>query len=381
MPELLEQADPQSLGLRRDRLEALCALVEGHIAEGRYPGAQLAVARHGKLALARTFGHSHLQPQPRKATSETLWRIYSSTKVLVAAGIWLLVEDGLLSFQDTVAMHLPGFEKNGKGDITLLQLLTHQGGFPAALDPIDPAAWEDRELLRRLACDIELEWEPGTRVQYHRRSAHWVAALVIEQLGGMDFRQFLGRRLLEPAGLANDIFIGIGEREYDRTADTHRPAPDGRSHARNEMENTPAFRAACEPGSGATATAVGMAAFYQLLIHGGRAANGRQLLSPRTIAYATRNFTGDRVDSHMKMAMHRGLGPHTRGHSESIRGMGSLAHPSTFGHGGVGTSYCWGDPDSGVSFAFLSNSQLPDPWHSRRLDVICNCVHSAIGDL
>jgi hypothetical protein len=44
----------------------------------------------------------------------------------------------------------------------------------------------------------------------------------------------------------------------------------------------------------------------------------------------------------------------------------------------VGTSYCWADPDSGVSFAYISNSRQPDPWHSRRLDVIANLVHSAI---
>ena len=61
-----------------------------------------------------------------------------------------------------------------------------------------------------------------------------------------------------------------------------------------------------------------------------------------------------------------------------FRGLGALASPRTFGHGGVGSSYCWGDPVSGVSFAYLTNSRLPDPWHSARLDTISNLVHSAI---
>ena len=61
-----------------------------------------------------------------------------------------------------------------------------------------------------------------------------------------------------------------------------------------------------------------------------------------------------------------------------IRGLGSIASPNTFGHGGAGISYCWGDPDSGVSFAYITNSRIPDPWHSRRLDWISNIVHSAI---
>jgi CubicO group peptidase (beta-lactamase class C family) len=64
----------------------------------------------------------------------------------------------------------------------------------------------------------------------------------------------------------------------------------------------------------------------------------------------------------------------------SIRGLGSLAAPDAFGHGGVGSSYCWGDPASGVSFAYLTNARIPDPWHSVRLDRVSNLVHAAIVD-
>jgi CubicO group peptidase (beta-lactamase class C family) len=81
----------------------------------------------------------------------------------------------------------------------------------------------------------------------------------------------------------------------------------------------------------------------------------------------------------MGMPMHRGLGPHSRGTTPTIRGLGSLASPRTFGHGGVGSSYCWADPESGVSFADLTNGRLPDPWHRQRMDVVSNCVHSAIN--
>jgi CubicO group peptidase (beta-lactamase class C family) len=120
-----------------------------------------------------------------------------------------------------------------------------------------------------------------------------------------------------------------------------------------------------------------MAAFYQMLLGGGTLA-GRRLLSPRTLAYVLRNYTGDRVDGYMGMPMHRGLGPHLRGTTDTIRGLGSLASPRTFGHGGVGSSYCWADPDSGVSFAYLTNNRVPDPWHSERMDRISNAMHAAI---
>src|SRR2546426_12616225 len=103
-----------------------------------------------------------------------------------------------------------------------------------------------------------------------------------------------------------------------------------------------------------------------MLLQGGQL-GGARVLSPRTIAYVTRNFTGERVDGAMGMAMHRGLGPHLRGTTETIRGLGSLAFPGTFGHGGVGTPYCWAGPRSGVSFADLTNSRRPRPRDSARL--------------
>src|SRR2546426_10038045 len=111
-----------------------------------------------------------------------------------------------------------------------------------------------------------------------------------------------------------------------------------------------------------------------MLLQGGQL-GGARVLSPRTIAYVTRNFTGDRVDGAMGMAMHRGLGPHLRGTTETIRGLGSLAFPGTFGHGGGGTSYCWGDPDSGGSFADLTNSRVPHPGPSARLGPGSNLLH------
>ena len=77
--------------------------------------------------------------------------------------------------------------------------------------------------------------------------------------------------------------------------------------------------------------------------------------------------------------MHRGLGPHSRGFTDGIRGLGAIAHPATFGHGGVGSSYCWADPASGTSFAFIANTRAADEeWHALRMDTLSNVVHAAI---
>jgi CubicO group peptidase (beta-lactamase class C family) len=107
--------------------------------------------------------------------------------------------------------------------------------------------------------------------------------------------------------------------------------------------------------------------------------HGRRIVSPRLLAYVARNQTGEMGDAAMAgIPMHRGLGPHVRGESDRIRGLGTIGAPSVFGHGGAGSSYSWADPTSGVSFTYMSNSFAPEPFHSQRLDRVANIIHAAI---
>jgi CubicO group peptidase (beta-lactamase class C family) len=376
MPSFPLTADDVVPGeFRKEPLERLIAVIEGHVAAGRYPGCQIALARGGRLVLERAFGAARIAPERKPAKSDSLFLLYSNTKVVTATALWVLAERGAFSFTDRIADHLPDFARNGKGEITVLQLITHQAGFPNAVVPEE--VWDDHERLRRTVCDFTLEWTPGSRVVYHPAAAHWTAAVLIEALTGMDFRDFIRESVIEPLGLARDIFVGLPEKETARAADMHEPAPSGEGIQPLAANNSAAWRRAGVPGGGGYATARGMAALYQMMLNGGTLGSTR-LLSPRTLAYAIRNHTGDRVDEYMGMPMHRGLGPHLRGTTSTIRGLGAFASPGTFGHGGVGSSYCWGDPQSGVSFAYLSNNRVPDPWHSQRLDLVSNLIHAAI---
>jgi CubicO group peptidase (beta-lactamase class C family) len=366
-PYPLPESNPSALGFAARPLDHLDALIQSHIDQGRYAGAQIALARHGKLALTRTYGNARTQGETLAATNDTLFLLFSQTKVLTSSAVWALIEAGELSFMDRIADHLPEFAVHGKADITLQQVMTHQAGFPSG--DVTQATWTDHALMRRQVCDFSLEWTPGSRLQYHPRAAHLVQAMVIEAVTGQDYRDVIRERVIEPLGLGKDIFVGVPEAQQDRCADTYGPEP---------RDNSAAFRASGLPSGGGFATAKGMAAFYQMLGHGGRLNNVR-LFSPRLIAYVSRSHTGESPDHAMNgIPMHRGLGPHVRGESDSIRGLGTIGAPATFGHGGVGSSYSWADPTSGVSFTYLTNFVSPDPWHSARLDRVANLVHAAI---
>ncbi|MGH7060485.1 MAG: serine hydrolase domain-containing protein, partial [Stellaceae bacterium] len=355
------------LGFATRPLEHLDHLIRQHIEDGRYPGAQIALARHGKLAFFRSYGDAKTGTERAAASGETLFLLFSQTKVLTSSAIWALVEEGKLSFMDKITDHLPEFGARGKGDITLHTVMTHQGGFPSG--DVTQKTWTDHTRMRAEVCDFSLDWTPGTRLQYHPRAAHLTQAMVIEAVTGQDYRDAIRERVLAPLGLANDIFVGVPAEAQQRCADTYAPEP---------RDNSAAFRAAGMPSGGGYATARGMAAFYQMLLGNGRLGAVR-LFSPRLVAYVSRNHTGERGDDQMAgIPMHRGLGPHVRGDSDRIRGLGTLAAPSTFGHGGAGTSYSWADPTSGVSFSYLSNFVAPDPFHSARLDRVANLVHAAI---
>jgi CubicO group peptidase (beta-lactamase class C family) len=371
----LPQSDVESLGFRREQIDRLSALIERHIAEHRYPGCQIALARHGKLALYKSFGNAVTEPKSQAAREDTLWLLYSNTKVITAVCLWVLAERGLFSFSDKIADHVPDFRKNAKGNVTVLQTITHQGGFPSAVVPKE--AWSDHRRLRQAVCDFTLEWSPGSKVHYHGLSAHWTLGVLIEALTGRDFRDVIRETVTEPLGLSRELYVGLPETEFARAADMHEPMPSGEGFRRDVEPNTPEWRKGGAPGGAGYGTARAMAALYQMMLHDGQL-NGIQLISPRMLQYALRNHTGERVDEYMGMSMHRGLGPHLRGTTENVRGLGGLAHPHVFGHGGVGTSYCWGDPESGVSFAYVTNNRIPDPWHSKRLDQVANLVHSAI---
>ncbi len=363
----LATGTPEALGFAPAPLAALERLILRHLEEGRFPGCQIALARHGKLALARSYGEA--RPGVR-AADETLWLLYSNTKILTMAAVWALLEDGQLSFSDRVADHLPEFAVRGKGDITLYDVTTHQAGYPSAV--VSREAWADHARMRAEVCEFSLEWTPGSRMHYHGLSAHYTLAMVIEAVTGLDYRDVIRQLVIEPLGLGHELKVGVPAAEQGRCADIS-AAPELNRVADNSAE----FRSAGVPGGGGFGTARGMAAFYQMMLGQGRLGDVR-LLSPRLVGFVTRDFSGEQIDHYMGLPMHRGLGPHSRGRGPHARGLGSLAPADTFGHGGIGSSYCWADPASGVSFAYITNHVAADPWHSARMDRVSNLIHAAI---
>src|SRR3954470_22379422 len=116
-----------------ERLDGLVARAQREVHEGVLPSCQIAVGLDGEVAFAQTLGN---------ATDDTRYNVFSATKAVIAATMWQLMADRLVDPTDRVAAHFPEFAANGKGEITIEQLMTHTSGFPRA--PLGPPTWADR---------------------------------------------------------------------------------------------------------------------------------------------------------------------------------------------------------------------------------------------
>jgi len=257
--------------------------------------------------------------------------------------------------------------------ITIEQLLIHTAGIPHA--PMGPPDWADRPSRLARFAQWRLNWEPGTRCEYHPTSAHWVLAEIIDRVAGMDYREFITARLADPLGLGT-LRLGVAP---DQQGDINTLAIVGIPPTAQEIEvvtgisgieisevtdqtllrfNDPDTRALGVPGGGAVATAADVALFYQALLY-----NPGDLWTPEILADGTGRIRCSLLDPMLGVAANRSLGLVIAGGDGKAarRGMPKTASPRTFGHHGVGGQVAWADPDTGISFCFLTNGLDASP--------------------
>lgn len=350
-------SSPAEIGLDAGRLQRLYDYVASEVAAG-LPSAQVAVGRHGRVAEVRTFGTVTRGGVTGPATEDTLYCLYSAAKGTTGVGAWALIEDGLLRLDERVADIVPEFAGLGKDAITVEQLLTFTSGFPQA--PMHPRLWEDRAARLERIKGWRLNWEPGTRYEYHATSAHWVLAEIMTYRTGLDFRDYVRTRLYEPMGVP-DLHLGIPDALHARAADVvyvDAPVePEGGWRETNPETvlhfNLPSQRRAGCPSAAAFAGAGEIALFYQRLVSPG-ASGAYAALRPETIAYATKVRTQE-WHHDGALPVNRALCVVVAGDHPLERGFGPHASPRAFGHGGAGGQIAWGDPDSGLSVGFCTN--------------------------
>ena len=361
---------PESVGVDPEKLDELFQRAEREVRDGLLPSVQIAVAREGKIAGMRTFGHVTHAGRAAEATNETLYTIFSCTKAITSSAAWLLMQEGKLSQDERVADIIPGFGENGKQDVTVLQVLTHTSGFPHA--PLGPPVWYTSEGRLQRYREWSLAFEPGTRYEYHPTSGMWVISEIVTRRSGVDFLEFVRRRIAEPLGL-DDLYVGLPDDQAGRLADivhVGEPITDAELAERGlprppqtevteetlQRFNQAPVRALGVPGGGGITTAADLALFYQALVQDGRAFDGAQVWDPAVLRQARTVRTGELADPIFRVPANRGLGLVIAGEEgANLRGFGHTTSALAFGHGGAGGQIGWADPKSGISLGYCTN--------------------------
>jgi CubicO group peptidase (beta-lactamase class C family) len=340
----------------RAAVDALVLRARREVDDGLLPSCQLALGFEGEIVMSETIG---------AGSTDTRYVVFSSTKPFVAGAMWALIGDGLIDPAQRVVELIPEFGTNGKDVITIEQVMLHTSGFPHA-----PLVILDGDTSRG-RCEAfaqwRLNWEPGTRFEYHPSSAHWVLAELIERVAGADYRDVIAARVTEPAGLPR--VLGLDPHSYSfgelvnvgeaASADELEAAFGVRELPVTEVTpealvafNDPSVRRVGLPGGGGVMRAEDLALFYQAVLH-----NPGGLWKPDVLADAVGNVRNHLLDPLTGAAANRTLGLVQAGDDgrSNVRGMGRTVSARAVGHNGAGGQIAWGDPATGLSFGYATN--------------------------
>ena len=218
-PPGLPENDPDTVGMDADRLSAIDTIVAEGMSRGEMPGAVVLVARRGTIVYHRAFGERQVDPTSEGMTRDTLFDLASLTKpVATATSVMKLVEDHSIGLDDPVSEHIPEFAAEGKAEITVRQLLTHQGGLIADNSLKDYLDGPERAFQR--IHRLSLRSDPGTRFIYSD-VGFIVLGELVERVSGLSVHEYSQEQIFRPLGMSETGYLPV-EALHGRTAPTEK---------------------------------------------------------------------------------------------------------------------------------------------------------------
>ncbi len=330
---------------------------------------------------------------------DTISISFSTTKGVASTLLHMHADRGLIDYDTPVAEYWPEFGAAGKENLTVRQLMCHEGGLYAIAEMVDHASemldWD--QMTRRLAAATPRH-VPGTAHGYHGLTYGWLVGEIVRRVTGRkSFAELIDATIARPLGL-NGLYCGVPKDQMHRCAQLMAPAFDVAPEKRkrntekswknarvwgqrlnkvgiryNPVESLEAlippgmdelsfndepFRAASIPAANGFFTARSLARMYACLAQGGEL-DGVRLLSYETLRKATeeQNRGAGRV---VPISMRWRLGYH--------RVFAVMARvPAGFGHFGFGGSGAWADPQRQLSVALTVNSGVGTPFGDSRI--------------
>jgi CubicO group peptidase (beta-lactamase class C family) len=354
-------AEAEIRGFCPPRFAAVREAFAANFAEGLELGARFAFAVEGEIVIDLMGGWAD-RDQTRLFAEDTLTPVFSTTKAMAAFMIARLVDQGRLAYGQRVTNVWPEFGAAGKGDLTVEQVLSHQGGLCGLPGPMTPADWFDWDgVCARLAAMTPL-WPPGSASGYHPVTFGYLAGEIFRRVDGRTLGTALRDDIAAPLGL--DLWIGLPDAEHARVAEVRRPPAMPDLGPMTEPKRlafftkwaTPggvgeaAYRRAEIPSANGHATAPALARLMAILAGDGDLGVDQLLSSGMAAEASHERIAGQDLVLPYDMSWGAGF---IRNQGLGIYGPGQ----ASFGHSGWGGSCAFADPERGVSGAYVMNRQ------------------------
>jgi CubicO group peptidase (beta-lactamase class C family) len=261
--------------------EAIDAYVQEQMQEMRMPGAGLGIVKGDEIVHLESFGDA--DDSGRDVTSQTPFKIGSTSKSFTALAIMQLVEDGKVDLDAPVQRYIPWFrvaDLEASKRITVRNLLNQTSGIPTAAGLTymykGDSSKDALEKEVRESSNVELTHPPGKVYQYSNLN-YTTLGLIVQMVSGESYEQYAKEHILTPLGM-NNSFVFLPEAQRHGLATGHqfwfgRPFPGGGLH----------YNRAITPAGLITSDARDMSRYLIAQLNGGRY-EGTQVLSPEGIA-------------------------------------------------------------------------------------------------
>lgn len=223
-----------SLGLSAQKnidkkLKELDAYYEQAIADWEVPGMAVAIVKDGEIIFSKGYGTINVNTG-EAADDNSLFAIASNSKAFTSAALAMLIDEGKMSWNDRVRDYLPWFELYDpfvSDNFTIADLLTHRSGLKTFSGDL---LWYGSNLSREEVVRNAKYLEPtfGFRDGWGYSNIMYICAgLVIEEVSGMSWDEFIKQRILDPLHMDRTVSSTNSLKGMDNVSLPHNDFEDG----------------------------------------------------------------------------------------------------------------------------------------------------------
>jgi len=367
------------------------AAIDKYVDENLLAGACAVVLKDNRIVDYRTWGYADTQTA-EAIREDTIYRIYSNTKIITSAAAMCLFEDGKFDLDDPIEKYLPEFSglkvlkagsddpsetENLKSIPTVRQLGSHHAGFSYGVfaeSPVDQNYLEAgvtdpngtlEEMISKLS-NIPLAYQPGSRWQYSISTD--ILGRLVEIWSGMPFSEFLKQRIFTPLHMVDTDFYVPADKHHrlatnyvpDDLMDPMKPGLNVRPDTFIGSFLEP--KAFTSGGAGLVSTLPDYTNFIRMLVGDGEF-EGARVLKPETVALMHTN----QLPEGMIVQLPNWFMPDTVfGIGVAIKQQPLEGEPNQaideFHWGGLAGTHSWISPRAGLA-AIIFTQRLPGFWH------------------